>query len=88
MKSAVHGFTCSTPQLELKLDRPKAEMLGLTPKMIFSTLQNKLASYYVNDFNLKGGVYQVKLQNDPDYRGGVADVLSIRIPTPNGDAVL
>ena len=87
VKSAVHGFTCSTPQLELKLDRPKAEMLGLTPKMIFSTLQNKLASYYVNDFNLKGGVYQVKLQNDPDFRGGVADIEAIRVPTPNGDSV-
>ena len=87
VRSAVHGFTCATPQLELKLDRRKAEMLGLTPKVIFSTLQNKLASFYVNDFNLKGGVYQVKLQNDPDFRGGVADVESIRIPTPNGDSV-
>ena len=87
VRTAVHGFTCSTPQLELKLDRRKAEILGLTPKSIFSTLQNKLASYYVNDFNLKGGVYQVKLQNDPDYRGGVADVLAIRIPTAKGDAV-
>ena len=87
VKAAVHGFTCTTPMLEFKLDRRKAEVLGLTPKMIFSTLQNKLASYYVNDFNLKGGVYQVKLQNDPDYRGGVEDVLSIRIPTPKGDAV-
>ncbi|MBQ3287963.1 MAG: efflux RND transporter permease subunit [Kiritimatiellae bacterium] len=87
VKSAVHGFTCSTPQLDLKLDRRKAEILGLTPKVIFSTLQNKLASYYVNDFNIKGGVYQVKLQNDPDYRGGVADVESIRIPAPNGESV-
>ena len=87
VKSAVHGFTCATPQLELKFDRRKAELLGLTPKIVFSTLQNKLASYYVNDFNLKGGVYQVKLQNDPDYRGGLADVLAIRIPAPNGDAV-
>ena len=87
VKSAVHGFTCSTPQIELKLDRRKAEMLGLTPKVVFSTLQNKLASYYVNDFNLKGGVYQVKLQNDPDFRGGVADIESIRIPSPNGDSV-
>ena len=82
VKSAVHGFTCSTPQLELKLDRRKAEMLGLTPKLIF-----KLASFYVNDFNLKGGVYQVKLQNDPDFRGGVSDVEAIRIPTANGDSV-
>ena len=87
VKSAVHGFSCSTPQIELKLDRKKAEMLGLTPKVIFSTLQNKLASYYVNDFNLKGGVYQVKLQNDPDFRGGIADVEAIRIPTPGGDSV-
>ena len=84
---AVHGFTCSTPQLELKLDRPKVDMLGLTPKKVFATLQNKLASYYVNDFNLKGGVYQVKLQNDPSYRGGIQDVLSIRVPTGNGASV-
>ena len=87
VKSAVHGFTANTPELELKLDRPKAEMLGLTPKVIFQTLQNKLASYYVNDFNIKGGVYEVKLQNDPDYRGGIQDVLNIRIPTSAGDAV-
>lgn len=87
VKSAVHGFSCSTPQLNLELDRRKAELLGVTPKVVFSTLQNKLASFYVNDFNLKGGVYQVKLQNDPDHRSEMADVLAIRIPTPNGGAV-
>ena len=87
VKSAVHGFTASTPQLELKLDRRKAESFGLTPKLVFQTLQNKLASYYVNDFNFKGGVYEVKLQNDPDRRGSINDVLDIRIPAPNGEAV-
>jgi multidrug efflux pump subunit AcrB len=87
VKSAYHGFSATTPQLELKLDRRKAEAMGLTPKTVFATLQNKLASYYVNDFNLKGGVYEVKLQNDPDYRGSINDVLDIRIPAPNGEAV-
>ena len=87
IKSAVHGFSCSTPQVELKLDRNKVDLLGLTPKKVFSALQNKLASYYVNDFNIKGGVYQVKLQNDPEYRGGVEDILSIRIPTSDGSTV-
>ena len=87
VKSVSHGFTASTPQLELKLDRRKAEMLGISPKTVFSTLQNKLASYYVNDFNLKGGVYEVKLQNDPDARSSIRDALAIRIPTPNGEAV-
>lgn len=87
VKSVVHGFTCSTPQLELKLDRRKAELLGVTPKMVFSTLQNKLASYYVNDFNIKGGVYQVKLQNDNDFRGGIDDILAVHIPTSSGSSV-
>ena len=87
VKTAVHGFTAATPQLELKLDRRKAESFGLTPKLVFQTLQNKLASYYVNDFNLKGGVYEVKLQNDPDRRSSVSDVLDIRIPTASGEAV-
>ena len=87
VKSAVHGFTASTPQLELKLDRRKAELLGVTPKTVFSTLQNQLASYYVNDFNLKGGVYEVKLQNDPGQRTSIADILAVRIPTSNGESV-
>jgi multidrug efflux pump subunit AcrB len=87
VRSAVHGFTASTPQLELKLDRRKAELLGLTPKVVFSTLQNQLASFYVNDFNLKGGVYEVKLQNDPDQRTSISDILAVRIPTANGNAV-
>ncbi len=87
VKSAVHGFTAATPQLELKLDRRKAELLGLSPKVVFSTLQNQLASFYVNDFNMKGGVYEVKLQNDPDQRTSLADILSVRIPTANGESV-
>jgi len=87
VKSAVHGFTAATPQLELKLDRRKAESFGITPKLVFQTLQNKLASYYVNDFNLKGGVYEVKLQNDPERRSSVSDVMDIHIPTASGEAV-
>ena len=85
--AAKHGFTCSTPQLELKLDRRKIDILGLTPKTVFATLQNQLASYYVNDFNIKGGVYQVKLQNDPDFRIGIADIEAVHIPTESGSTV-
>ncbi len=87
VKRAVHGFTATTPQLELKLDRQKANLLGLTPKVIFSALQNHLAAFYVNDFNIKGGVYEVKIQNDLDQRGSVEDILAIRIPSPNGGTV-
>ena len=59
---ATCAFTAETPQLYLDLDRRKAESLGVTAKTVFSTLQNKLASFYVNDFNMRGGTYQVVVQ--------------------------
>ena len=80
VKSVYHGFESISPQIDFKLDRRKAQSFGITPKDVFQTLQNKLASFYVNDFNILGGVYEVKLQNDPDFRGGVDDVRNIQIP--------
>ena len=84
VKSAFHGFQSISPQLDFKLDRRKAESFGLSPKTVFQTLQNKLAAYYVNDFNILGGVYDVRIQNDNEFRGGIADIYNINIPTPDG----
>ena len=87
VKSAFHGFSASTPQLKLTIDPAKTAELGLTPAKVYRSLQNKLASFYVNDFNLKGGVYEVKIQNDPDFRAGVRDVLDLQIPRDGGESV-
>lgn len=81
------GFNANTPQLYLDLDRKKAESLGVTTKAIFTTLQNKLASFYVNDFNMKGGSYEVIVQSQADYRATVKDVMDIRFPGANGAMV-
>ena len=87
VKSVVHSLTVPTPQLKLKLDRQKAELLGITPKVVFQVLQNQLASFYVNDFNIKGGVYEVTLQYDSDHRMSIADILAVRISTASGESV-
>ena len=87
VKEASHVFTAATPQLELRIDRDKAEAMGLTPRMVFQTLQSKLASFYVNDFNMKGGVYQVKIQNEPDRRGSVNDILDVTVASPSGNDI-
>ena len=87
VKSAVHGFNARTPQLKLQIDRRKAERLGLTPKAIFQTLQNKLASFYVNDFNWMGGVYDVKIQAESEHRSSIRDVLDIRVTNADGVSV-
>ena len=80
----VSGFRANTPQLNLEIDRKKAETLGVSAKTIFSTLQNKLASFYVNDFNMKGGSYQVIVQADADHRATEDDVKEICFPGRNG----
>ena len=84
---ATCAFTAETPQLYLDLDRRKAESLGVTAKTVFSTLQNKLASFYVNDFNMRGGTYQVVVQSDSDYRATTKDIMDIRFPGTGGAMV-
>ncbi|MDD3585943.1 MAG: efflux RND transporter permease subunit [Thermoguttaceae bacterium] len=78
------GFNANTPQLYLELDRKKTESLGLSAGTIFSTLQNKLASFYVNDFNMRGGTYEVIVQSLSDFRSTTDDVMAIHFPGKNG----
>ena len=87
IKTVATSFFANTPQLYLDLDRRKAEALGITPKTVFSTLQNKLASFYVNDFNMAGGAYEVIVQSEADFRASEKDVMDIRLPGRNGDMV-
>ena len=85
--SATCSFKADTPQLYLDLDRDKAEALGVTASSAFSSLQSKLASFYVNDFNLRGGTYQVIVQNDNPFRVDVEDVKETLLPGKNGKLV-
>ena len=78
------SFNADTPQLRLHLDRRKAEALGVTPKSVFSVLQNKLASVYVNDFNLDGGAYEVIVQSQADFRATAEDVATLHVPSSTG----
>ena len=80
----ISGFNASTPQLNLEIDRQKAESLGVSPKTVFSTLQNKLASFYINDFNMRGGSYEVIVQSDSGFRGTENDVMDIHFPGKDG----
>ena len=85
--SATCSFRADTPQLFLDIDRDKAEALGVTASSAFSTLQSKLASVYVNDFNLRGGSYQVIVQNDNQFRADENDVNEILLPGKNNTSV-
>ena len=80
-------YGASTPQVYLKLDRERAETLGVSIGDIFSALQTTMGGTYVNDFNRFGRTWQVKVQADATDRKGVADIFRVRIRTAQGDLI-
>ena len=84
---AMSSYNANTPQLHLDIDREKAETLGLSTGDIYSTLQSKLASLYINDFTLYGKNYKVKMQSPENFRATPDDVKEIQIKNASGEMV-
>ena len=84
---AMTSYNADTPQLFLDIDREKAETLGVATGTIFSTLQSKLASLYVNDFTFQGRNYEVKIQSTPDNRATLDNIREIQLPNDSGEMV-
>ena len=80
-------YGAATPQIELKIDRERAQALGIGISDIFSALQTSMGGSYVNDFNLFGRVWQVKVQADASDRSTVNDVYRVRLRTKDGALV-
>jgi len=84
---AYSGFEINTPQLDADLDRLKAKRLGVGVSDVFDTMQIYLGSLYVNDFNLFGRTYQVKVQADAAFRTNAEDIRSLKVRNAAGDMI-
>jgi hypothetical protein len=80
-------YSASTPQINLKLDRERAQALGISISDIFSAMQTSLGGAYTNDFNLFGRTWQVKVQADASDRSKVNDVFRVRVRAASGELV-
>jgi hydrophobe/amphiphile efflux-1 (HAE1) family protein len=80
-------YTANTPQIFVNLDRTRAETLKVPVSMVYATLQAELGSMYVNDFNLYGRVYQVKVQADAPHRDAVKDIGKLYVRSNEGKMV-
>jgi hydrophobe/amphiphile efflux-1 (HAE1) family protein len=80
-------YSASTPQINLKLDRERAQALGISIADIFSAMQTSLGGAYTNDFNLFGRTWQVKVQADASDRSKVNDVFRVRVRAASGELV-
>jgi hydrophobe/amphiphile efflux-1 (HAE1) family protein len=80
-------YTADTPQIYVDVDRNRAEILNVPVSRIFSTLQQQLGSGFVNDFNLYGRTYQVKVQAQADFRNKPDHILRLYVRSDDGAMV-
>ncbi len=57
-----------TPELFLRVDRAEAKALGVPLRDIYSTMRTFTGSSVINDFNLYGRVYRVRVQAESSFR--------------------
>jgi hydrophobe/amphiphile efflux-1 (HAE1) family protein len=78
----------NTPWLRLDIDRTKCMILGVQVSDVFSTLQGYFGSYYVNNFNQFGRIWQVNVQADERFRNRVPDIRQLQVRNARGQMVL
>ncbi|OYR15952.1 multidrug efflux RND transporter permease subunit [Brucella thiophenivorans] len=74
-------------QLNLDIDREKANTFGVTFAAINQTISTNLGSAYVNDFPNAGRMQRVTIQADQEKRMGPDDLLNLNVPNSNGGMV-
>ena len=75
------------PQLQLEIDRDKAQALGVSFDAINTALSTALGSSYVNDFPNRGRLQRVMVQADAPARMQPADLLRINAMSSQGKPV-
>ena len=81
------GFQVKVPQINVEVDREKAKTHGVSLNDAFQTLQVYLGSVYVNDFNLFGRTYQVRMQADAKYRQEAAQISQLKVRNNLGEMI-
>jgi hydrophobe/amphiphile efflux-1 (HAE1) family protein len=80
-------YTADVPQAFLNINRAQAQLLGVPPSAIFSAMQAHLGSSYVDDFNMLGRVFQVRIQDEPGFRNDIGDINRLHVRSTNGQLV-
>ena len=80
-------WQANSPQLFVTVDTEKARSLGIAVADIYNTLQATLGSYYVNDFNKSGRIYQVLMQAEGRYRSKPDDIGALYVRSKAGQMI-
>ncbi|MBX9901831.1 MAG: efflux RND transporter permease subunit, partial [Burkholderiaceae bacterium] len=80
-------WQANSPQLYVDVDNEKARSLGVVLSDVYNTLAATLGSYYVNDFNKNGRIYNVQLQAEGQFRAKPEDIGNIYVRSTTGQMI-
>jgi HAE1 family hydrophobic/amphiphilic exporter-1 len=80
-------FEASTPQVRLDIDRDKVQVLGINLADVFTALQANLGGYYINDFNLFGRIWTVRMQAEKESRATIDSIYDIQVRNRDGQMI-
>jgi hydrophobic/amphiphilic exporter-1 (mainly G- bacteria), HAE1 family len=87
LQHLISPFRAGVPQVQIAIDRIKAETLGVTVGQVFSALVGYVGSSYVSQFNRFGRSFQVYVQADSKYRLRPEDLTQLKVKAGNGTMV-
>jgi hydrophobe/amphiphile efflux-1 (HAE1) family protein len=80
-------YNTNYPMYDIKVDREKANALGVNISDLFQTLQAYLGAIYVNDFTKFGKVFRVFIQADKEFRSSKDDINKLFVKNHDGKMV-
>jgi hydrophobe/amphiphile efflux-1 (HAE1) family protein len=80
-------WQANSPQILVTVDTEKARSMGVAVGDIYNTLAATLGSYYVNDFNKSGRIYQVLMQAEGEFRAKPDDIGALYVRSRDGQMV-
>jgi hydrophobe/amphiphile efflux-1 (HAE1) family protein len=87
LASVFSGFSDNEPQVMVKVNAARAELLGVSPQLVYTTMQAYLGSQFVNDFNYDNFVFQVIVQADQQFRSKISDINQLYVQSATGAEV-
>jgi HAE1 family hydrophobic/amphiphilic exporter-1 len=81
------AFRGDLPQLNVTVDRTKAQALNIPFSEVADTLGTLVGSQYVNDFDLNNRSYRVYVQADNGYRDDPSGLSRMYVRSPDGGLV-
>ena len=87
LANVISTFRSAVPTYEVDVNSDKMQTLGISPTESYNTLQTFLGGLYVNDFNMFGRTWQVRVQAEPKFRDEPEDLDRFYVRNSFGDMV-